>query len=80
MLERGTELRERGNSRRRKRGKEEEEEGEEEGDSSQLSFVLGQVQGTGAAPLGSSFPFPTGSSFPGRWQLRGLTSTTYPAP
>lgn len=43
MLEWGTELRERGNSRRRKRGKEEEEEGEEEGDSSQLSFVLGKV-------------------------------------
>lgn len=39
----------------------------------QLTFVLGEVQGAGAAPLGSSSPFPTGSSFPGRWQPRGLT-------
>lgn len=41
----------------------------------QLIFVLGEAHGAG---LGSSFPFPAGSSFPRRWQPRGLTSIPSP--
>lgn len=72
-LEWGRALRDKGDSRERRKRKKKKETA-----TLQLSFVLGEAQGAGTAPLGSSFAFPTCSSFPGRWQSRGLTSIAYP--